>query len=59
MTAAAAVSILILILIIVAIAWAAFWIIDQMGLPGPMPMVAKVIVGLIALLFLLTRTGLA
>lgn len=50
--------VLITILIIVAVAYAAFWIIDRAGTPHPINMVLKLLVGAIALIALLQRTGL-
>lgn len=50
------ISILITLIIVCAVAYAAFWIIDQ-SIPAPMQIFAKLIVGLIALLFILQLLG--
>lgn len=47
------VSILVLLLVVAVIAFVAFWVIGQMGLPDPINLVARVIVGVILLLVLL------
>lgn len=46
------IALLISLLIIVAIVWVAFWIVDS-AFPEPIRMVAKIIIGILALLFLL------
>ena len=48
------VTFLIWLVVVVAVVWVAIWVIDQ-TLPEPVRMVAKVVVGLIALLFLVYR----
>lgn len=50
-------SLLITLLVICVVIWLAFWVIGQMGLPEPVGLVARVIVGIIALVLLLERTG--
>lgn len=50
-------SILITLLIVAIVAYLAFWIIGQVGLPHPVDLIAKGIVGLILLVALLSRTG--
>lgn len=48
------------LLVLVVVAWVAFWVVGQMGLPAPINMVAKVIVGVILLIVLfglLSQTG--
>jgi hypothetical protein len=52
------INILLAILVIVAVTYAAFWIIDTAGTPHPISMILKLIVGAIALISLLTQTGL-
>lgn len=52
------IDLLILIIILAVIVVVAVWLIDVMGLPHPINMVLKVLVGLLALLFLLQRSGL-
>lgn len=51
------ISLLVWILVFACVAWAGFWIIGQMGLPAPINMVARVILGLILLLVLLSSVG--
>lgn len=51
------VSILIGLVVLAAVVWVAFWIIDS-AFPAPVNMPAKVLVGVIALLVLLQRSGL-
>lgn len=41
-------------LVIVAILW---WVINQLGLPPPMRMVAVVVIAIVAILFLLQLVG--
>jgi hypothetical protein len=52
------VNILIGVLIIVVVAWAAFWIIDRMGLMGTPRLIARIVVGVIALIALAKVVGL-
>ncbi len=49
---------LLVVLLIILIAYAAFWIIDRAGTPHPFNMILKLIVGAIALVALLQKTGL-
>lgn len=51
------IHILILVLVILLVAFAAFWLVDKIGLPSPMNWIARAIVALIALLVLLSRAG--
>ena len=51
-------ALLIAILVIFLIAWACFWIIDSTGIPYPINTIAKVIIGIIAIVALLTKAGL-
>jgi hypothetical protein len=51
-------TILITVIVIIAIVWAAFWIIDAAGTPAPFNMFLKLIVGAVALVALLQKTGL-
>lgn len=51
------VSLLLTVVIILAVAYGAFWIIDR-SFPAPINMIAKLIVGVIALVVLLQKTGL-
>jgi len=53
----AEIHLLILVLVILLVAFAAFWLVDKIGLPSPMNWIARAIVALIALLVLLTRAG--
>jgi F0F1-type ATP synthase assembly protein I len=48
----------VLILIIAAVAYVGFWIIDRAGTPHPFNMILKLLVGGIALVYLLKQTGL-
>jgi hypothetical protein len=50
-------SLLILLIVVVLIGWAAGYVIDRL-LPGQFNVVAKVIVGVLLLLWVLQRTGL-
>jgi len=52
-----AVGLLINILIVVLIFSLAFWVIAKMGVPEPVNLVLRVIVGVIALLWLLSMVG--
>jgi hypothetical protein len=52
------IDLLILLLILVVVVLIAVWLIDIMGLPHPINMILKVIVALIALLYLLQKSGL-
>ncbi|MEY2873710.1 MAG: hypothetical protein RLZZ373_1081 [Pseudomonadota bacterium] len=45
--------ILFLLLILVVVGWIAFWVVGQMGVPEPINMVLRVIIGVILLLVLL------
>jgi glucan phosphoethanolaminetransferase (alkaline phosphatase superfamily) len=49
---------LIALVVIILVAWACFWLIDSSGIPHPINMIAKVIVALIAVVALLTKSGL-
>jgi hypothetical protein len=51
------IALLINVLVILLVAYAAFWLVDRIGLPSPMNWVAKAIVALIALVVLLNRAG--
>ena len=52
------VALLITVLVIVLVAWACFWVIDR-AIPGRTPsLIAKAIVGILALVALLTQSGL-
>ena len=50
------VSFLLFVLILVVVALVAFWIIDQ-AFPDPIRMVAKVVIGAIALFLLVQKVG--
>ena len=52
------VTLLISVLVIVVVAWAAFWIIDRMGLTGTPRTIARIVVGVLALLALAQVLGL-
>lgn len=43
------ISLLVLVLIVVVV----FYIIDLLGLPSPIPMIAKLIIGLVVLIYIL------
>ncbi len=49
---------LITVAVILLIAYGCFWLVDSMGLPHPVNMIAKVVVGLLALYAILQKTGL-
>lgn len=51
-------DILIAILVIALVVYLCFWIIDRVGLPHPVNMIAKGIIALIGVLSLLSQTGL-
>lgn len=51
------IHILIVVLVVLLVAFAAFWLVDKIGLPSPMNWIARAIVALIALLVLLTKAG--
>lgn len=50
---------LIAILIIAIIAVLGFWIVDRMGMPAPIDWIVKIILGVILLVALLNRIGIA
>jgi hypothetical protein len=52
------VELLITVLVVALIVFVAFWIVDQIGFPNPINMIAKAIVGVIGLVYLLQKTGL-
>lgn len=49
---------LLTLLVILAVAWGCFWLVDASGIPHPINMIAKVIIALIAIVALLTKSGL-
>ncbi len=51
-------NILIAVLVIVVVAWAAFWVIDRMGLRGTPQLIARIVVGVLALIALANAVGL-
>jgi hypothetical protein len=51
------IHLLIVVLVILLVAFAAFWLVDRVGLPSPMNWIARAIVALVALLVLLSRAG--
>lgn len=51
-------NILIAVLVIVVVAWAAFWVIDRMGLRGTPQLIARIVVGVLALIALAQAVGL-
>lgn len=55
MTITFAVSILLALLVFVAVVWVAFWIVGQMKLPDPIGKVAVIIIGILALVVLLSQ----
>ena len=52
------IHLLIALVVAALIFWLIWWIIDWMGLPAPIGMVVRVLVGLIAILILLHFVGL-
>ncbi len=53
----AGLALLVTILVIFLVAYGAFWLIDMIGLPHPMNMIAKAIVAIVALVYLLQTAG--
>lgn len=49
------IAVLIWLLVFALIVWIAFWILDQLPLPGPAGLIARVILGVIFLIILLTK----
>jgi len=52
------IDLLVLILVLAVVVIVAVWLIDVMGLPHPINMVLKVIIALLALVYLLQKSGL-
>lgn len=50
-------GLLITLLIIALVVFVAFWIVNEIGLPHPINLIVKVIVGVIALIYLLNALG--
>ena len=48
---------LLAIAIIFLVAWGGFWLVDKVGLPQPVNMIAKAIIAIIALVAVLERAG--
>lgn len=53
----ASLGLLIFVLIVALIVFVAFWIVDRIGFPDPINWIVKAIVGLIALVALLSKLG--
>jgi len=51
------IALLILALVVLVIAYVAIYLVDMIGLPSPMNWIARAIVALIALLYLLNHAG--
>jgi hypothetical protein len=51
------ISVLIDLLVFALIVWLVFWVVGLMGLPEPIRRVVTIVVGVICLLFLLSRLG--
>ena len=51
------IPLLVLILIAALICWLLFYLIDATGIPHPINVIAKVIVAIVAVLFVLHRSG--
>ena len=51
------IPLLVLILVAALCVWLIFYLIDSTGIPHPMSIVAKVIVAIVAVLFVLHRSG--
>jgi len=49
--------ILLTVAVILLVAWGGFWLVDRVGLPHPINMIAKAVIAIIALWALLERTG--
>ena len=45
------------VLLVLLVAYAAFWIIGQMGVPDPFNVILRVVVGVVALFVLATHFG--
>lgn len=52
------VSFLVTVLVVALVVFVCFWIIDAIGIPYPINMIGKAIVGIVAIVFLLQKTGL-
>lgn len=52
------IEMLIMILILCVIAYVAFWIVDTIGLPHPINMIVKAVIGILVLYAILQRSGL-
>lgn len=50
-------AILIAIAVIALVVYLGFWIVDRIGLPHPVNMIAKAIIGIIGIMALLSQTG--
>ncbi len=50
-------ALLFTVLIVLLIAFAVFWLIDQIGLPSPINMIAKAVVALGAIGYILQQLG--
>ena len=51
-------SVLITVLIIVVVAAAAFWVVGKMGLTGTPALIARIVIGVLALIALANAVGL-
>ncbi len=52
------IELLIAVLVLAVIVYVVFWLIDAIGLPHPINMVAKAIVAIFAIVYLLRQAGL-
>lgn len=52
------IELLLAILIAALLVWLAFWVIDATGVPHPINVIAKVVVAIIVIAYLLQRQGL-
>jgi len=50
---------LVILLIFAVVVFVAFWIVAQVGLPNPLNWIAKSIIAIIALMFLVQKLGIA
>ena len=51
------IALLITVLVILVVAYAVFWLIDNIGLPHPINMLAKAVVVFIAIYYILQKAG--
>lgn len=52
------INLLLIVLVVALIAYLAFWLVERIGLPHPLDMIAKAIIAIVALVSILQQTGL-